>query len=68
MDYTLVTPEIPQAQESRIYGTGLNPYCSRVWAALRKEFPTRVELKSLKEDPLHETEDPAAYIHKLRKN
>lgn len=39
-----------------------------MWAASRKEFVTRVELKNLKGDLLGETENPAAYIHRLRES
>lgn len=38
-----------------------------MWAAPRAEFPTKLDFKSLKGDPLGKTENPAAYIHRLKK-
>lgn len=54
-DNVLTTAGVPQACSSSMDGTGFNPYCAQVWAALRKEFPTRIDLKSLKGDPLGAT-------------
>ena len=43
-------------------GTELDAYRGTLWAALRREYPTRVDHKALRGAPLTETDDPATYI------
>lgn len=48
-------------------GTELNAYRAELWMALRGEYPTKIDPKSLKGEPLAETENAAGYINKQLK-
>ncbi|KAL7380490.1 hypothetical protein ABVT39_018820 [Epinephelus coioides] len=44
-------------------GTEFDAYHGKLWAALRREYPTRVDPKALQGDPFRETDNPATYIN-----
>ena len=51
----------------RADGTAFDVYRPALWKALREEYPTRVDPRMLKGDPLSETENPATYITRQMK-
>lgn len=48
--------------EPRADGTEFNAYRAELWAALRGEYPARVDPKALRGETLTDTENPAAYV------
>lgn len=54
---------IQEALDQMRATTPFNAYCPQLWTA----YPTKVDPKNMKGELLGETENPAAYIHRLRK-
>ncbi|KAL7373516.1 hypothetical protein ABVT39_008522 [Epinephelus coioides] len=48
-------------------GTEFDAYHGKLWAALRREYPTRVDPKALRGEPFTETDNPATYINNFLK-
>lgn len=48
-------------------GIEFNPHRNRLWDAMRAAYPRKLDLKTLKGDPIGETENPSAYVHGMKK-
>lgn len=48
-------------------GIEFNAYRPALWQALRAQYPSRIDPKALKGEPLQDTENPAAYISRQLK-
>lgn len=61
------TANLERMKEPDADGTEFNPYRPRLWEALRKEYPVKIDPKALKGEPLPDTENPSAYISRQLK-
>ncbi|KAJ8371857.1 hypothetical protein AAFF_G00299520 [Aldrovandia affinis] len=48
-------------------GASFDQFCLTMWQVLRTDYPTRIDLKSLKGEMLGDTGNPATYLHRQLK-